>query len=81
MTRSLDPSLQHLRELGGFRRQFVQKRAEARGEEVPRMLRSFVDFLFLYGHFVSPTALTTTSAGVTCVRRCSDMLENVHSGR
>jgi proton-coupled amino acid transporter len=62
MTRSLDPSLQHLRQLGGFRRQFVQKRAQARGEEVPRMLRSFVDFLFLYGHFVSRTALTTASA-------------------
>ncbi len=52
MTRSLDPSLAHLRELGGFRRAFVQHRAEERGEDGPRMLRSFVDFLFLYGHFV-----------------------------
>ncbi len=53
MTRDLDPSLQHLHEVGGFRRQFVRNQAVERGEEVPRMLRSFVDFLFLYGHFVS----------------------------
>lgn len=51
MTRDLDPSLQHLHEVGGFRRQFVRNQAVERGEEVPRMLRSFVDFLFLYGHF------------------------------
>lgn len=48
----LDPSLQHIHEPGGFRRQFVINRAVERGEEEPRVLRSFIDFLYLYGHFV-----------------------------
>ncbi|KAJ9105499.1 hypothetical protein QFC21_001870 [Naganishia friedmannii] len=48
---SLDPSLAHIHEPGGFRRQFVINSARERGEQAPRMLKSFVDFLYLYGHF------------------------------
>lgn len=48
---SLDPSLAHIHEPGGFRRQFVINSARERGEQAPRVLKSFVDFLYLYGHF------------------------------
>ncbi|KAJ9095765.1 hypothetical protein QFC19_007478 [Naganishia cerealis] len=48
---SLDPSLAHMHEPGGFRRQFVINSARERGEAAPRVLKSFVDFLYLYGHF------------------------------
>lgn len=51
LARDLDPSLQHLNEPGGMRRHYVIHRAVARGEDQPVVLRSFVDFLFLYGHF------------------------------
>lgn len=50
---SIDPSLAHIHEPGGFRRQFIINSARERGQEEPRVLRSFVDFLYLYGHFVS----------------------------
>jgi proton-coupled amino acid transporter len=50
---SIDPSLAHIHEPGGFRRQFIINSARERGQEAPRVLRSFVDFLYLYGHFVS----------------------------
>ncbi|KAI5450432.1 hypothetical protein NCC49_003055 [Naganishia albida] len=48
---SIDPSLAHIHEPGGFRRQFIINSARERGQEAPRVLRSFVDFLYLYGHF------------------------------
>lgn len=53
LKRDLDPSLQRLHEPGGMRRHYVIHRAVERGEDQPVVLRSFVDFLFLYGHFVS----------------------------
>lgn len=52
-TAMLDSSLVHIREPGGFRRNFVVNRAHERGEEPPSVVRNVVDFLFLYGHFVS----------------------------
>lgn len=36
---------------GGFRRHFVMNQAEQQGRPAPRALRSFIDFLSLYGHF------------------------------
>jgi proton-coupled amino acid transporter len=42
-----------------MRRHYVIRRAVARGEEQPVVLRSFVDFLFLYGHFVSNAKVGT----------------------
>jgi hypothetical protein len=49
----LDPSLAHIKEPGGFRRNFVVNRAQEQGLEAPTVLRNVIDFLFLYGHFVS----------------------------
>jgi len=48
----LDPTLAHIKEPGGFRRNFVVNRAQEQGLEAPTVLRNVVDFLFLYGHFV-----------------------------
>lgn len=50
----LDPHLAHIKEPGGFRRNFVVNRAQEQGLEAPNMVRNVVDFLFLYGHFVCP---------------------------
>ncbi|KAL7424323.1 hypothetical protein Q5752_000005 [Cryptotrichosporon argae] len=47
----LEPTLAHIKEPGGFRRNFVVARAQERGEAEPVMLRNVIDFLFLYGHF------------------------------
>lgn len=40
-----------IKEPGGFRRHFVQQQAADQGRPQPRALRSFIDFLSLYGHF------------------------------
>uniref|UniRef100_V5EQL7 Amino acid transporter n=2 Tax=Kalmanozyma brasiliensis (strain GHG001) TaxID=1365824 RepID=V5EQL7_KALBG len=52
-TATIDPELdvQGIKEPGGFRRFFVVNRAEEQGRPAPRALRSFIDFLSLYGHF------------------------------
>jgi hypothetical protein len=48
-----DPAFEHIHEPGGFRRNFVLLRANEQGvEEPPRILNNFIDFLFIYGHFV-----------------------------
>ncbi|WWC70524.1 uncharacterized protein I206_104475 [Kwoniella pini CBS 10737] len=47
----LDPTLAHIKEPGGFRRNFMSTRAAEQGLEAPNMVRNVVDFLFLYGHF------------------------------
>ncbi|KAI9631808.1 transmembrane amino acid transporter protein-domain-containing protein [Dioszegia hungarica] len=50
-TSTIDPSLAHIREPGGFRRNFVVNKAQEQGLEPPTLVRNVVDFLFLYGHF------------------------------
>ncbi|SPO23768.1 related to AVT3 - Vacuolar transporter, involved in amino acid efflux from the vacuole [Ustilago trichophora] len=52
-TATIDPELdvQGIKEPGGFRRFFVNSQAELQGRAPPRALRSFIDFLSLYGHF------------------------------
>ncbi|KAL1408401.1 hypothetical protein Q8F55_005213 [Vanrija albida] len=47
----VDPTLQHIKEPGGFRRNFVSARAAERGDDAPPMVRNVIDFLYLYGHF------------------------------
>ena len=49
-----DPAFEHIHEPGGFRRNYVLLQG-AGGEESeqPRMLNNFIDFLYLFGHFVS----------------------------
>jgi proton-coupled amino acid transporter len=52
-----DPAFEHIHEPGGFRRNYVLLRATEQGVEEPRILNNFIDFLFIFGHFVSFTAL------------------------
>ncbi|KAJ1307182.1 hypothetical protein OPQ81_001298 [Rhizoctonia solani] len=48
---SVDPAFKHIREPGGFRRNYVMLAAREQGQEHPRMLHNFIEFLYLYGHF------------------------------
>lgn len=52
-TATIDPELdvQEIRQPGGFRRFYVNAQAEQQGRPPPRALKSFIDFLSLYGHF------------------------------
>lgn len=52
-TQTIDPEFDTsaIREPGGFRRYFVLNQAAEQGRPPPRALRSFIDFLSLYGHF------------------------------
>ncbi|TFY78598.1 hypothetical protein EWM64_g5412 [Hericium alpestre] len=46
------PGFEHIHEPGGFRRNYVMLHAnDEEGSEPPRMLRNFIDFLYLFGHF------------------------------
>ncbi|EIN09975.1 hypothetical protein PUNSTDRAFT_86492 [Punctularia strigosozonata HHB-11173 SS5] len=47
---SRDPAFENIHEPGGFRRAYVLQRAGENGDR-PRMLRNFVEFLFIFGHF------------------------------
>lgn len=49
----MDPAFEHIHEPGGFRRNYVKLRANEQGAEQPQMLNNFIDFLLLFGHFVS----------------------------
>lgn len=64
---ALEPSLAHIREPGGFRRNFVVNKAQEQGLEPPTLVRNVVDFLFLYGHFVSSKATTGAIFPLACV--------------
>jgi proton-coupled amino acid transporter len=46
-----DPAFEHIHEPGGFRRNYVILRANEQGDEEPRILNNFIDFLFIFGHF------------------------------
>jgi solute carrier family 36 (proton-coupled amino acid transporter) len=49
-----DPAFEHIHEPGGFRRNYVLLQGAVSEErEPPRMLNNFIDFLYLFGHFVS----------------------------
>lgn len=48
-----NPVFEHIHEPGGFRRNYVLLRANEQGTEEPRILNNFIDFLFIFGHFVS----------------------------
>lgn len=52
-TETIDPDLdvEGIKEPGGFRRFFLLNQANRHGQPPPRALRSFIDFLSLYGHF------------------------------
>ncbi|KZT29829.1 hypothetical protein NEOLEDRAFT_1084677 [Neolentinus lepideus HHB14362 ss-1] len=46
-----DSAFEHIHEPGGFRRNYVLLRAHQQGTHQPRILKSFIDFLYVYGHF------------------------------
>ncbi|CAE6508366.1 unnamed protein product [Rhizoctonia solani] len=48
---TVDPAFRHIHEPGGFRRNYVMLAAREQGQENPRMLHNFIEFLYLYGHF------------------------------
>jgi proton-coupled amino acid transporter len=49
-----DPVFEHIHEPGGFRRNYVLLQGTIHEErEPPRMLNNFIEFLYLFGHFVS----------------------------
>ena len=51
-TSALHPTFEHIHEPGGFRRNYLAMKATQNGEEEPRMLRNFIEFLYIFGHFV-----------------------------
>jgi proton-coupled amino acid transporter len=51
LPRPIDPETSNIREPGGFRRHHVVMKARKAGKEPPNMIRSFIDFLAMYGHF------------------------------
>ncbi|QRW03863.1 Transmembrane amino acid transporter protein [Ceratobasidium sp. AG-Ba] len=46
---NVDPAFQHIHEPGGFRRNYLMMNAREQGQEDPRMLHNFIEFLYLYG--------------------------------
>lgn len=49
-----DPAFEHIHEPGGFRRNYLlMKGGNGEGANGSRMLNNFIDFLYLFGHFVS----------------------------
>lgn len=50
---SVNPAFANIHQPGGFRRNYLLMRAHEQGEEDPQMVSSFIEFLYLFGHFVS----------------------------
>ena len=46
------PAFEHIHEPGGFRRTYVMMNDPERATEPP-MVRNFIEFLYIFGHFVS----------------------------
>ena len=53
VTSERHPTFEHIHEPGGFRRNYVAMKARQQGQEEPQMLRNFIEFLYIFGHFVS----------------------------
>lgn len=50
-TTDQDPAFEHIHEPGGFRRNYMLLRATQDGLEEPPVTSTFIDFLYLFGHF------------------------------
>lgn len=48
---TVNPAFANIHEPGGFRRNYLIMRAHEQGEERPEMASSFIEFLYLFGHF------------------------------
>lgn len=46
-----DPAFEHIHEPGGFRRNYMLLRANEQGLDEPPVTSTFIDFLYLFGHF------------------------------
>ena len=49
---AVDPTFEHIHEPGGFRRNFLKLKASEQGVDHPTFVNNFIDFLFIFGHFV-----------------------------
>ena len=54
---SVNPTFANIHEPGGFRRNYLLMRAHEQGEEQPEMVTSFIEFIYLFGHFVNIPSL------------------------
>ena len=54
---NVNPAFANIHEPGGFRRNYLLMRAHEQGEEQPEMVSSFIEFLYLFGHFVNIVSL------------------------
>jgi proton-coupled amino acid transporter len=54
---SVNPAFANIHQPGGFRRNYLLMRAHEQGEEDPQMVSSFIEFLYLFGHFVNTNLL------------------------
>ncbi|CAG8664844.1 11061_t:CDS:2 [Rhizophagus irregularis] len=63
LPRPIDPETSNMREPGGFRRHHVIMKARKAGKEPPNMIRNFIDFLAMYGHFAGEDLERNTSDG------------------
>ena len=50
---TLDPAFEHIHEPGGFRRNYVLLQGAIHEEREPPRILNFIEFLYLFGHFVS----------------------------
>ncbi|KAG8831748.1 neutral amino acid transporter [Serendipita sp. 399] len=50
-TTEQDPAFEHIHEPGGFRRNYILLHATLNGLEEPPVTSTFIDFLYLFGHF------------------------------
>jgi hypothetical protein len=64
-----DPAFEHIHEPGGFRRNYVLLRANEQGTEEPRILNNFIDFLFIFGHFVRLPLVSVSTVLKVVLRR------------
>lgn len=79
---TIDPAFDHIHEPGGFRRNYLLLKANQEGAEQPQMLKNFVDFLFIFGHFVrtlSPFLMIHTLI-LFCYNQAGEDLEEDEEG-
>lgn len=78
-TRSTDPAFQHIHEPGGFRRNYlIMRRGDDGPSELPHHVpRNFIEFLYLFGHFVSAVLLDVLPEVYADVWQAGEDLEEV----
>jgi proton-coupled amino acid transporter len=62
-----DPAFEHIHEPGGFRRNYVLLQNGNGHRDDPRMLNNFVDFLYIFGHFVSACLVSVNVVANACL--------------